>query len=158
MFRAVVAEIVVLRTIRNKQVKQHKRKGRSLRRDVAGQRAQLATAHSQVDEALSRAAALSANIRPQSLTPPVANRQWQPCMCFDTVIPIFFLYFLSTSPSLLFLSNQHIEYLCCPCLFFYLFPLYLYTIAIFIYHTTSRAIRPHVQAWLSWSERGTVNP
>ena len=27
-------------------------------------------------------------------------------MCFDTVIPIFFFYFLSTSPSPLFLSNH----------------------------------------------------
>ena len=42
--------------------------------------------------------------------------------------PHLFFYFLSTSPSPLFPSNHHIEYLCCPFLF-------LSLPVVFVYHS-----------------------
>jgi len=73
-----VALLQVLRCSRNVQVQSHNKHTPAWCKKAAN-RANLATAHSQVDDALAHVAALSAFIPPpHSLTPPVLECQWQP--------------------------------------------------------------------------------
>jgi len=73
----VLVEIAVLRKFRNAQVQARKRRSHAWCREAAN-RDQLATAHSQVAEALARAAALGAAILLHSLSLGVHDCQWQP--------------------------------------------------------------------------------
>ena len=69
LFRAVIGEIGVLRKTRDRAVGAQKKARSKKRHDF------LATTRSQLDDAFSRAEALSENILPLSLTHPVANRE-----------------------------------------------------------------------------------
>ena len=77
-FRAQVALLKVLHISRNVQMRHHKVNSPAWCHMVEN-RANLATVHSKVDDALSQVAALSAFIpHPFSLTPRVLESQWQP--------------------------------------------------------------------------------
>ena len=74
LFRAALAKVVACRLVRKRLVTKFSSNSRAWCRE-ASNRAELASAHSQVEEALAQAAALRAGIHLDSLTPRVKDSQ-----------------------------------------------------------------------------------
>jgi len=77
LFRVALARLHMCRGVRNGLVNKFRDNSPAWCKQAAN-RAELASAHSQVDEALAQVAALRASIHLESLNPRVKDSQWQP--------------------------------------------------------------------------------